>query len=129
MAENDRIFYKDLPLDIKITSTGDISEVVNADSIKQALNMIVETARGTRVFYPEFGARIKSFLFEPFDETTARRLGEELQSTIINFERRIKLLNLDVQMDFTEGSYEIEVVYQIITTGEVDTLQVSLERL
>lgn len=129
MADVDRIFYKDLPLDIQVTSTGDISEVVNSDSIKQALNMIVETARGTRVFYPEFGARIKAFLFEPFDETTARRMGEELQSTITNFERRVKLLNVDVQMSFEDNSYDIAVVYQVITTGEVDTLQVSLERL
>jgi phage baseplate assembly protein W len=125
----DRIFYRDLPLDIKITSNGDISEVVNADSIKQSLRMIVDTARGSRVFFPEFGCRVNAFLFEPFDEATARRLGEELQTTIVNYEKRINLLNLNVQMDFTENSYEVDVVYRVITTGEVDNLQVSLEKL
>ena len=125
----DKIFYKDLPLDITITSSGDIGSVVNSDSIKQSLNMIIETARGTRIFLPEFGARIKAFLFEPFDETTARRIGEELQTTINNYEKRIKLLGVDVQMDNTDSSYEVNVVYRIITTDEVDSLEVSLEKL
>lgn len=124
-----KIFYKDLPLDIRVTSTGDINEVVNSDSIKQSLRMITDTARGSRVFFPEFGARIKAFLFEPFDETTGRRIAEELQTTLINYEKRIKILNINVDMDFVENKYEIDVIYQVITTGEVDNLNVALEKL
>lgn len=125
----DKIFYRDLPLDITINSQGDVSDVINANSIKQSLRMIVETARGSRIFLPNYGAKIRAFLFEPFDEQTARRMGEELQNTITNYEKRVQLLNLNVEMDYKDNSYEVIVVYRIISTNEVDTVQVSLEKL
>lgn len=125
----DRIFYRDLPLDITINSQGDVSELVNADSIKQSINMIIETARGTRIFLPNYGAKIRSFLFEPFDEETARRMGEELQYTITNYEKRIQLLNLNINMNYKNTSYDVIVIYRVINTDQVDTTQVTLEKL
>ena len=125
----DLIFFKDLPLDITVNSQGDMSDVVNADSIKQGLRMMVNTARGSRIFLPDYGCRIRAFLFEPFDEDTARRIGEELQNTIKNYEKRIQVINVNVQMDFTNNSYAIDVIYRIIATNQVENLDVTLERL
>lgn len=125
----DLIFYKDLPLDITVNSQGDISDVVNSDSIKQGLKMMVDTGKGTRIFLPDYGCRIRAFLFEPFDEQTARRLAEEIQNTINNYEKRIQLLNLNVEMDFAGNSYSVSVIYRIIATNQVDKVDVSLERL
>jgi len=122
-------FFNDLPLDITVSSQGDISKVINADSIKQSLRMLIDTAKGTRIFLPYYGCRIKAFLFEPFDETTAKRIGEELQHTIKNYERRITLLSVNVQMNFDTTSYEINVIYKISSTNKIDSLNVSLERL
>jgi phage baseplate assembly protein W len=125
----DLIFFKDLALDITVNSQGDISDVVNAESIKQGLRMMIDTARGSRIFLPDYGCRVRAFLFEPFDEDTARRIGEELQNTIKNYEKRIQLLNLQVQMDFNDNSYEINVIYKIIATNQIENLDVTLERL
>lgn len=128
-SDNSIIFYNDLDLDLKITSTGDISSVSNADSIKQSLNMIVDTARGSRIFFPLFGCRVRSFLFEPLDEETSRRIGEELQNTITSYERRISILNIDISIDFEKAGYEINIIYKINTTNEVDAYNVILEKL
>lgn len=128
-ADNTLIFYNDLDLDIKVTSTGDISSVYNADSIKQSLSMIVDTARGSRIFFPLFGCRIRSFLFEPLDEEISRRIGEELQTTITSYERRISILSIDISIDFEKAGYTIDIIYKVNTTNEVDTYNVVLEKL
>lgn len=125
----DEIFFRDLPLDPTVSSEGDITAVTNLDSIKQSLNMIINTARGTRIFLPDYGARIRGFLFEPFDETTANRIGQELEETIKNHEQRAELLNINVSMVTNKNSYEVTVVYRIVNTQAVDTVKVSLERL
>lgn len=129
MANQERIFYKDLPLDIYLTSNGDISEVTNGDSIKQSLRMIINTGKGTRIFMPDYGARVRAFLFEPFDEFTAKRLGEEIQLTIKNYEKRIQLLNVEVGMDFSNTSYTISVIYKVISTNTIDGIELTLEKL
>lgn len=124
-----QVFFSDLPLDITIASDGDLALVTNRDAISQSLRMIIETAKGSRVFESDYGCRIRGFLFEPFDETTARRIGEELRESIVNYEKRITLLDINVILKDDERTYEVEVTYQIINRNEQETLRVSLEKL
>jgi phage baseplate assembly protein W len=124
-----KTFFSDLPLDISIDPSGDIGLAINASAIKQSLRMIIETGRGTRLFLPEYGARIRAFLFEPFDETTAKRIGEELRESIQNYESRITLLDINVIMRDATTSYDVEVIYQITNTRVTDTVVITLEKL
>jgi len=128
MANGD-IFYRDLPLNPTIASNGDLSTVNNKESIKQSVRMLLNTARGTRIFSPTYGARIRGFLFEPFDENTASRIGEEIRETIENFEPRIVLIDINVIMNIQTTSYDVEVVYQLANTNEQDEIQLTLEKL
>lgn len=126
---NGEVFFSDLPLDITISSTGDIAPVVNKESIKQSLRMLINTARTTRVFLPDYGARIRGFLFEPFDLSTANRLGQEIRETIQNYEKRITLIDINVIMGTDEKSYDVNVSYQITNTNITDNVLITLERL
>jgi phage baseplate assembly protein W len=125
----DEIFFRDLPLDPSVNSEGDLSSVTNRESIKQSLRMMLNTGKGTRIFMPDYGCRIRGFLFEPFDSTTARRMGEEVQEAIKNHEPRIEILNINVDMIVKDNSYEMSVSYRIVNTQVVDALKVTLERL
>jgi hypothetical protein len=120
MAERE-VYYRDLPLDPSVASNGDLSTVDNKESIRQSLQMIIKTARGSRIFAVDYGARIRGFLFEPFDQTTAMRIGEELRESIENYEKRIVLLDINVVMEDTTTSYDVEIIYQIINTSVVET--------
>lgn len=126
---DEQVFFSDLPLDINISSDGDMSLVTNKEAISQSLRMIINTANGSRVFVSDYGCRIRGFLFEPFDETTANRIGEELRESIENYESRITLLDINVIMDINKTSYDVEVSYQIINRKKVETLTVTLEKL
>lgn len=125
----EEIFYRDLPLDPTTNSEGDISSVTNKESIKQSLRMIIDTARGSRIFAPDYGCRIKAFLFEPFDETTANRIGQELEETLKNYEPRVQILSINVGMVLKNSSYDVSVVYRIVNTQVIDGFKVSLEKL
>jgi phage baseplate assembly protein W len=124
-----QIFYSDLPLNPTLASNGDISTVTNNDAIKQSLTLILNTNAGSRIFLPNYGARLQSFLFEPFDQSTATRIGTEIEQSINNYEQRIQLLNVAVTMIQANTSYNIIVSYLIINQQEVDTFTVTLQKL
>lgn len=129
MAKSKDVYYQDLSLDPVINSQGDITTVTNKESIKQSIYMIVNTAKGSRIFMPEYGSRIKGFLFEPFDESTAKRIGIELQETLQNHEPRIEILNINVNIDWQNTQYNIVVAYRLVNTQNIDTINVSLDKL
>lgn len=122
-------YYEDLALFPDINSTGDVSTVKNIDAIKQSLKLLLNTKRGSRIFQPNYGCRIESFLFEPFDQTTGTRIGEEIEESFRNYEKRISLITINVKMDWDTTSYIVDVVYKIANTQTVDTLQVKLEKI
>jgi phage baseplate assembly protein W len=129
MAITTDIYYSDLNLNPIVNSQGDISTVTNKDCIRQSLKMIVDTARGSRIFLPTYGCRIRGFLFEMFDESTAKRIGEELEETLKNHEPRIEILNLNVNMNWQNTQYDITIVYRLTNTQTVDVQKFSLEKL
>lgn len=127
MAEE--IFYNDLSLNPTVNSQGDLSSVTNREAIKQSLRMMMDTSRGSRVFSPDYGCRVKAFLFEPFETSTAERLGREIRETIQNYEKRVQLVTINVEMDWDATSYVVNIVYRIINTEQVDAFKVTLEKL
>jgi phage baseplate assembly protein W len=129
MPNKTDIYYEDLSLDPAINSEGDVSTVVNKDSVKQSIYMIVNTARGSRPFMPDYGSRIKGFLFEPFDDSTAKRIGMELQETLQNHEPRIEILNINVNMNWKTTQYDVVVIYRLVNTQQLDAINVTLEKI
>lgn len=129
MAVQQQIFYRDLSLDPSVDSQGDIGTVTNKEAIKQSLYMLINTNKGTRIFQPNYGCRIKGFLFEPFDSSVATQIGKELEETIKNYEPRVQLIKISVDMDDRTTSYNISVVYRINNTEEADFVKVTLEKI
>lgn len=128
MAQQD-IYFSDLSLNPIINSQGDISTVTNKESVKQSINMILGTARGSRIFLPNYGSRVKAFLFEPFEESTATRLGAEIEETLKNYEPRIDILNINVNMDWNTYQYDVTIAYRLKNTQLADIQRFTLEKL
>lgn len=68
-------------------SLGD--RVYDIDSIFQSIFTIIGTKKPERVFRPNFGMAMSSYLFEPCDEYTARSILYDL-SNVMQWEPRIK---------------------------------------
>lgn len=59
------------------------------EDIDQAIGIILETARRERVMRPSFGAGLRTFVFEPSSPATHRRVEEEVQRALLDWEPRI----------------------------------------
>ena len=121
--------YEDISLFPNIDNKGDVTTVRDKDSIKQSLLIIFNTPKGSRLMLPDFGCDVHSYLFEPFDEITARALATEIKNAFQYFEPRIRIKKVNVNMNSVDGLfYDVEVKYKIVSGGE-DTLELTLEKL
>lgn len=121
--------FSDLSYRPQITQTGDVKTVINDNAIKQAVLTILYTPKGSRLFEPDFGCNIRSYLFEPLDAHTAAEIQETIKSSLTRWEPRIKEVDVVVTPIYDKNQYIIEISYQLIEINRYDAVTVSLERL
>lgn len=92
------------------------------ESVRQAIWIVLSTAKGERVMRPNFGCGIYDLVFEVNSAATAGHVSQEVQDALLYFEPRIDVL--DVQVDAAgEGEVlQISIDYQVRATNNVFNL-------
>lgn len=121
--------YSDLSFNPSLDQNGDFSIVKDNKSIGQALFTLFHTAPGTRVMAPGYGASLSPFLFEPFDESTASKMGNFIRGAIQRYEPRVNLDKVSININEDESRYEIELFYKIFDVQQTQSITFNLERL
>ena len=86
----------------------------NTTAIARSLRNIVFTQPGEKFFQPEFGSRVSASLFEIVDELSAISIRDEIRSSIINYEPRVKLLDVTVIPNPRENEMNVTIEYEIV---------------
>ncbi len=124
------LLYSDFDLSfIKHPNTKDVTILKDIDAVKQSVKNLILTAQGERPFQPLLGSNVRRLLFEPVDDFTAFDIKEEVQTTLSNFEPRIKILNIDVVSDSDNNRFRLSIEFQMITNLETGTTSFYLERI
>jgi uncharacterized protein len=123
--------YLDIDLSFKKNPiTNDIMMKRDVNAINQALRNLLLTNRFERHFSPSFGGNIYNSLFEPQDEFTARDLEDNISRTIENYERRVKVVSVNVNYpELYPNAAKLQVVYVLISTDEEVTTTFTIERI
>lgn len=82
----------------------------------------IYTKKGERVMMPNFGTRIPMLAFEPLDQITLDILEEDLRAAI-NFDPRVKLINLQIIPSYDENYVvaNLNVLYiELNIIGNID---------
>jgi phage baseplate assembly protein W len=87
------------------------------------------TNSGERLFQPDYGGGINSFLFEPMDSITATSIQTQISQTITNYEPRCKLISVDVIPNTNIDAYVINVTFMIINSQAVQQTSITLYRV
>lgn len=128
MAKNTRTF-SDIDLNFGMHPVShDISKKYDDYAIKQAIKSLILTRNFERPFHSEIGSPITSLLFEPVSPATAQLIKKVIEQTIINFEPRVVLTN--VQVKFSPDNYAVycSIEYRIINTSTPQTVNLTLKR-
>lgn len=91
-------------------STGD-------KDIKESLRILLSTVPGERLMHPAYGCDLKIVSFENLDVALKTQLEESIMDSIILFEPRITVEDIDFEQVPKEGVVYIHIVYVINTTN------------
>jgi phage baseplate assembly protein W len=98
-------------------ASGDLATAAYETDIQQAIQIILGTAPGERVMRPDFGAGLKTLIFEPMNTTTAALAQFNVQQALVQWEPRIDQVTVTVTPQPSTGSLQIEILYRVRATN------------
>lgn len=122
--------YKDLSVTGKPHPlTGDLGVLTGASAINQSLKNLLLTGIYDRPYSSQqLGANIKKYLFEFADNITKDSISKDVLTAIQNYEPRILVLGIKVNILPEQYSIAISIAYKIKTTNIEGSTTVFLKR-
>ena len=107
--------FKDISMSFETNPlNSDLIALKNTSAIARSLRNIVFTQPGEKFFQPEFGSRVTESLFDIADDVSALTIRDEIRSSIINYEPRVKLLDVTVIPNPRENEMNVTIEYEIV---------------
>lgn len=98
--------------------TGTVDLVSAEEDIKESLTILLSTSLGERVMQPTYGCNLRDSLFEALSPNVASHLKEQVRTAILYHEPRIRLNQIDLNLDEElQGVATITVHYTILSTN------------
>jgi phage baseplate assembly protein W len=99
------------------SSSGDVETAAYEEDIRQAVWIILGTARGERLMRPDFGAGLRALTFEPINTTTVALVKHRTEEALITWEARIDSITVDVRAEPERGRLLLDVRYRVRATN------------
>ena len=122
--------YKDLDFTFKQNpNTNDVGIKKNNAAVIQSCLNILRTNNGERPFNYNFGANLRSYLFENMTRITAASMATSINTALKNYEPRIEVLNTNIQARSNSNEVFITVTGRVKSTNEIIDIATTIERL
>ena len=122
-----RLFGRSIAFPPRLGPDGRWAFSEGEDNIRESIRIILTTEPGERLNLPEFGARLRGFLFSPNTPATRRLVRDEIETALRRWEPRISLTSVSVDPDEIDERTAIATVrYSLVATRAADQLQLSV---
>ena len=107
--------FKDISLSFEPHPvTKDLPVLKNANAITRSVRNLVETIPTERYFNSLLGSDVRGSLFDFVDFGTASVIEEQIKTTIENFEPRVANLEVEVNPQPDDNTFEVTIFYDIV---------------
>ena len=99
--------------------SGSVAMSAGLDQVEQAMFLILSTEPGERPMRPEFGARLRRFVFAMVNASTAAAIAAEARSALERWEPRVVVDDVDVSTDSDNPALLwVDVTYTVKATND-----------
>lgn len=100
------------------TGSGKIALSQYEDDIREAILIILGTAKGERVMRPDFGCGIHDLVFAPINTATITLVQNSVREALTVYEPRIELIKVEALGDRAdEGKLLVNIDYRVRSTN------------
>lgn len=107
---------------IALDDSGAIAMAEYEESVRQSVWNILGTAKGERVMRPDFGCGIYDLVFEVNSASTAGKVAQEVKESLLLFEPRIDVRDIQVQPGDSSELLMISIEYEVRATNNMFNL-------
>ena len=96
----------------------DVAMAVDEEDVRQAILIILRTAKGERAMRPDFGCGIHRLVFQPINAALKTLARKEVEEALVVWELRIDVKEVSVTEDpRTRGTLLIDIRYVVRATN------------
>lgn len=130
MRQTNEIIYKDFDFRfIAHPVTGKLIVRKNAESIKQALKLLILTNYYERPYRSKYGGNISAFNFENYTGITQQNIVHSIKTAIENFEPRVELIDVRFGGNPDRNELAVTIIFRPINATVTESLSINLERV
>ena len=108
---------------VGVDATGAIALATGHKDLEQAMRLILSTYPGERPMRPEFGSRLRDFIFAGATLDNAAAIANEVRHALERWEPRADINDVTVSLDDAElGKLYIDIKYTIKATNDMRNL-------
>jgi len=102
---------------LALNDTGQLARAAYEESVREAILVILGTAKGERVMRPDFGCGIHDLVFAPVSATTFGRVVRDVRESLLRLEPRIDVTRVDARAGATKNVLLIDIDYEVRATN------------
>lgn len=120
--------YSDFDFNFKVNPNyGDITPIRDNNAIKTSIKNLIFTGIFERPFNQNVAMGINDFIFEKLDSINMATIITEIKRVVLTYEPRVS--DIKVYLRALNTTVEMVIIFSIINTDEVDTLNITLSRV
>ena len=89
---------------LRCNASGGIALVRRERELEDAIRIILSTYPGERPMRPEFGSRVRDFVFAEINTSNMALLGREVETSLLRWEPRVEVKVVRLRRDPAEAS-------------------------
>jgi phage baseplate assembly protein W len=102
-----------------VGATGGIALATGHTELVQAMRLILSTYPGERPMRPEFGSRLRDFVFRGGTPDTVAELADEVRRSLLRWEPRVDVERVEVRPDEADpGLLYVDIRYRPKDTND-----------
>ena len=106
-----------------VDTRGGIALARREQELEQAMRLILATYPGERPMRPDFGSRLRDYVFRSATVDTAAELSHEVQQALLRWEPRVDVKTVDVTVDpWERNKLYIDISYAVKDTNDFRNL-------
>lgn len=103
---------------VNVDTGGNIRMSEHEDNIKEAILIILSTAKGERVMRPDFGCGIHDLVFAQINSAVFSLIRSSVTEALKKWEPRIDVIKVDISSEKAdEGKLLVNIEYEIRSTN------------
>jgi phage baseplate assembly protein W len=87
------------------------------NNIKQSIDLLLQTPKGSRSLMPNFGSDLFRYVFTQNDASLQAEIINSVKQILLDNEPRIQVENVDVSSTDDINRIEINIIYYVINTN------------